>query len=121
MLHESFLADIATCGCYPDEFSRLRLWFNWSEKQKEHALRPFKEVIKRAEDFCNLHKEHRKMLGDDCGYMDLLYLSRIFRMDCSKHYTPKQILDLIDNAIINESKWYEEEVKYLTGMYDVCD
>ena len=54
MLHESFLADIATCGCYPDEFSRLRLWFDWSEKQKEHALRPFKEVIKRAEDFCNL-------------------------------------------------------------------
>lgn len=61
------------------------------------------------------------MLGDDYGYMDLLYLSRIFRMDCSKRYTPKQILDLIDNAIINESKWYEEEIKYLTGMYDVCD
>ena len=61
------------------------------------------------------------MLGDDCGHMDLLYLSRIFRMDCSKHYTPKQILDLIGNATINESKWHEEEVKYLTGMYDVCD
>ena len=121
MLHESFLADIATCGCYPDEFSRLRLWFDWSETQKEHALRPFKEVIKRAEDFCNLYKEHREMLGDDCSYIVLLDLSKIFKMDCSKHYTPKQILDLIDNATINESKWYEKEIKYLTGMYDVCD
>lgn len=107
--------DIATCGTFPDAFSRNLLWYDWTDVQKESAASRYNPVFDRLEEFCKLKQEHYKYLGDTfCAAF--FSISNILGIDCSKQYTCAELLKLVDDAIAKENKSYEEELSWIYAM-----
>lgn len=111
--------DIATCGTYPDAFSRNLLWYQWSSLQKEHAASMYNPVFDRLEELCELKRKHYAALGE-IFYGAYFNLNQVIDIDCSKQYTIAQLLKLVDDAIQKENDSYEAElvIAYDSVYYD---
>ena len=107
--------DIATCGTFPDAFSRNLLWYDWTETQKLHAQSMYNPVFDRLEELCNLKKKHASYFGD-IFYGAYFNLNQVIDIDCSKQYTTAELLKLVDEAIIKENKSYDEELAWVYGL-----
>lgn len=106
----AWLADIATCGCFSDRTSRNRLWFDWTDEQKESALRGYDKVLEKAEKYCKLREEHAQFFGDTssvwCNFFD-----SVFCIDLSNPLSPSQMLYFIEEKIKFEEKSFKEEIE----------
>ena len=101
--------DIATCGTYPDAFSRNLLWYNWTETQKLHAQSMYNPVFDRLEELCKLKEEHYKFFNSALSTW-FLSLNQVIEIDCSKQYSVVELLKLVDLAIDKENKAFDEEL-----------
>ncbi len=107
--------DIATCGTYPDEFSRDNLWCQWSDIQKLHATSMYNPVFDRLEELCKLKEDHLRYFGCFSSVW-LFSLNQVIDIDFSKQYTTAQLLKLVDDAIEKENKSYEKELNWVYSL-----
>lgn len=109
---QRFYRDVATCGTYSHEIHRISLWNDWTKKQKEDALHSYEQVLQKMEEFCKLHEEHRAVFGSSSSiWMGFGSIDTYFKIDCSEHYWPKEMLTLVEKAIEEENKTFEAEVE----------
>jgi hypothetical protein len=101
--------DIATCGTYPDTFSRNLLWYQWSDIQKKHATSMYNLVFDRLEVLCELKRKHYAAFGE-IFYGAYFNLNQVIDIDCGKQYTTTQLLKLVNDAIRKENDSYEAEL-----------
>jgi hypothetical protein len=104
----SFLRDIATAGTYSHRHYRFQLWYDWSEKQRESALSRYTEVLEKLEKLCKIKEEHAQFFGGTSTVW-FAELSQVIAIDCGEQYTPKQMLELVEQAIQKENKAFEAE------------
>ena len=110
-----WIRDIATCGTFPDAFSRNLLWYDWTETQKLHAQSMYNPVFDRLEELCNLIRKHASYFETEF-YAAYLSLNQVIDIDCSKQYSCTEMLKLVDDAIAKENKSYEEELSWVYAM-----
>lgn len=101
--------DIATCGSYPDAFSRNLLWYQWSGIQKKHATSMYSSVFDRLEVLCELKRKHYAAFGE-IFYGAYFNLNQVIDIDCGKQYTTAQLLKLVNDAIKKENDSYDAEL-----------
>ena len=103
-----FLRDIATSGTYSHRYYRHQLWNDWSAKQKEAALSRYTKVLEKLEELCKIKEKHSKVFGYSSSIW-FTELPQVIDIDCREQYTPKQLESLVDRAIDEENRLFEEK------------
>ncbi len=105
----SFLRDIATAGTYSHNYYRLQLWYGWSKKQRKDALSRYTKVLEKLEELCKIKEEHAQFFGSNSSVW-FAELSQVIAIDCGEQYTPKQMLELVEQAIQKENEAFDREL-----------
>ena len=107
---KAWLADIATCGCFPSRTERIRLWSDWSDEQKESSLRGYTKVLEKVEEYCKLREEHAQFFGDTSSVW-WAFFDSVFCIDLSTSLTPSEMLHFIEEKIKFEEESFKEEIE----------
>lgn len=105
----SFVRDIATCGTYSHRHYRFQLWYDWTNEQRESALRSYTKVLEKLEELCKMKEEHAQFFGSPSSVW-FAELTQVIDVDLAEQYTCKQLVDLVDKAIVKENKKFDEEL-----------
>lgn len=100
--------DIATCGTYHHAYDRNKLWYDWTEVQREHALSRYDKALRKLEELINLYEEHAEYLGYNSSVW-WFELTTMINIDLGEMYSPNEMFYLVEDAIAKEQKSFEEK------------
>lgn len=113
----NWLRDIATIGTSSHKYYRDYFWNNWTVKQRIDALNYYSDAIKVLSEAIDIVEGLHNKLGDN--YSCIIYsFQSSTDIDCSKHYTCKELT----NAIL---EWQQREEEYVNNTIkeyqELCD
>ena len=104
----SWLQDIATIGTSSHKYYRDYFWDNWTLKQRMDALNYYSDAINQLSKTIDVVDDLNRRLGN--SYSCVIYsFQSSTGIDCSKHYTCKELT----NAIL---KWQQKEEEYYNNV-----
>jgi hypothetical protein len=88
------------------------LWYDWTSVQKEHALRDYNKVLQKLEELLQLKEDHAQVFGSSTSAW-WAELTQVIDIDLGEMYHPSKMLELVENAIAEETHRFEEELNSL--------
>lgn len=114
----SWIRDISVCGTYSHTYYRNQLWADYTDVQREHAARTYHDALRKLEELRKNLEKHAACLGE---VADVWWypLTSVIHIDLGEQYTPKQMLQLVEDAISEEDARFNRELaELLDDVYE---
>lgn len=103
----TWFRDIATIGTSSHTYYRNSLWNDWTIEQRIDALNYYSNAINVLSETIDIVEDLHNKLSD--GYSCMMYsFQTVTGIDCSEHYTCKELT----NAIL---EWRQKEEAYFNN------